>query len=34
VRAAHYHPLPEKSQQRFTGRVLLGLDPVSDAVKT
>lgn len=34
VRAAHYHPLPEKAQQRFTGRVLLGLDPVSDAVRT
>jgi alkylation response protein AidB-like acyl-CoA dehydrogenase len=30
VRAGHYHPLPEKAQQRFTGRVLLGLDPVSD----
>jgi len=30
VRAAHYHPLPQKAQQRFTGRVLLGLDPISD----
>jgi acyl-CoA dehydrogenase len=29
--AAQYHPLPEKRQQAFTGRVLMGLDPVSDA---
>jgi alkylation response protein AidB-like acyl-CoA dehydrogenase len=28
VRAAHHHPLPEKRQQRLTGRVALGLDPV------
>jgi alkylation response protein AidB-like acyl-CoA dehydrogenase len=28
VRAGAYHPLPEKPQQRFTGRVALGLDPV------
>lgn len=27
IRAAHYHPLPEKRQLRFTGRVALGLDP-------
>jgi acyl-CoA dehydrogenase len=26
VQAARYHPLPEKQQTRFTGRVLLGLD--------
>ncbi len=28
VRAAHYHPLPEKEQTRFSGRFALGLDPV------
>lgn len=28
VRAAHYHPLPESRQLRFTGRVALGLPPV------
>jgi alkylation response protein AidB-like acyl-CoA dehydrogenase len=27
---AQFHPLPAKRQQRFTGRVALGLDPVSD----
>lgn len=26
---AQYHPLPEKRQQLFTGRLALGLDPVS-----
>lgn len=26
VQAARYHPMPEKPQARFTGRVLLGLD--------
>ncbi len=26
IQAARYHPLPEKQQARFTGRVLLGLD--------
>jgi acyl-CoA dehydrogenase len=26
---AQFHPLPEKRQQLFTGRVALGLDPVS-----
>lgn len=26
VQAARYHPMPEKPQTRFTGRVLLGLD--------
>jgi alkylation response protein AidB-like acyl-CoA dehydrogenase len=30
VRGGHYHPLPEKAQQRFTGRVLLGRDPVAE----
>jgi alkylation response protein AidB-like acyl-CoA dehydrogenase len=28
ARAAHYHPLPENRQLRFTGRVALGLSPV------
>lgn len=28
---AQFHPLPAKRQQRFTGRVVLGLDPISDA---
>ena len=28
VRAAHFHPLPEKKQQLFTGRLSLGLDPI------
>jgi len=28
VRAAHYHPLPESRQLRFTGRLALGLPPV------
>jgi alkylation response protein AidB-like acyl-CoA dehydrogenase len=28
---AQFHPLPAKRQHRFTGRVALGLDPVSDA---
>ena len=28
IRAAHYHPLPESRQLRFTGRVALGLSPV------
>jgi alkylation response protein AidB-like acyl-CoA dehydrogenase len=26
IQAARYHPIPEKSQTRLTGRVLLGLD--------
>ena len=29
--AAQFHPLPEKRQQAFTGRVLMGLDPISGA---
>jgi alkylation response protein AidB-like acyl-CoA dehydrogenase len=28
VHAAPYHPLPEKKQVQFTGRVALGMDPV------
>ena len=30
VHAAQFHPLPTKRQQRFTGRMALGLDPVAD----
>ena len=33
VHAAQFHPLPAKRQQRFTGRVALGLDPVGDSGK-
>ena len=29
--AAQFHPLSAKRQHRFTGRVALGLDPISDA---
>ena len=28
VRAIHYHPLPLRRQQIFSGRLALGLDPV------
>jgi alkylation response protein AidB-like acyl-CoA dehydrogenase len=28
---AQFHPLPAKRQHRFTGRIALGLDPVTDA---
>ena len=28
--AGDFHPLPERRQQRFTGRVALGRDPVAD----
>lgn len=28
---AQFHPLPEKRQQLFTGRIALGLDPISGA---
>lgn len=31
VHAGHFHPLPEKKQQLFTGRLALGLDPVTGA---
>lgn len=30
--AADYHPLPEKKQQVFSGRIALGMDPVAPAV--
>lgn len=30
VRAMHFHPLPEHKQQSFSGRVLLGLNPVCE----
>jgi acyl-CoA dehydrogenase len=30
VHGARFHPLPEKRQQLFTGRLALGLEPVSD----
>jgi len=30
LHAAQFHPLPAKRQQRFTGRMALGLDPVVD----
>lgn len=30
VRAIHYHPLPVRRQQVFSGRVALGHDPVVD----
>jgi alkylation response protein AidB-like acyl-CoA dehydrogenase len=29
--AAQFHPMQEKRQHRFTGRIALGLDPVQDA---
>jgi alkylation response protein AidB-like acyl-CoA dehydrogenase len=35
VRDAHgvrYHPLPEKRQQQFTGRLALDLDPIADTM--
>jgi acyl-CoA dehydrogenase len=31
VHAGQFHPLPEKKQQLFTGRLAMGLDPVGDA---
>jgi acyl-CoA dehydrogenase len=33
VHAGQFHPLPEKRQQRFSGRLALGLDPISDIVR-
>lgn len=30
VRAFHFHPLPERHQQQFCGRLALGLDPVGN----
>lgn len=32
ARGVAFHPLPEKRQQLFTGRLAMGLDPVSGAV--
>lgn len=32
AQGVRYHPLPEKAQQEFTGRLALGLDPISDAM--
>jgi acyl-CoA dehydrogenase len=29
VRAFHFHPLPERIQQTFSGRIALGLDPLT-----
>jgi acyl-CoA dehydrogenase len=31
LHGAQFHPLPAKRQHLFTGRVALGLDPISDA---
>jgi alkylation response protein AidB-like acyl-CoA dehydrogenase len=31
VHAAQFHPMQEKRQHRFTGRLLMGLDPIRDA---
>ena len=28
IRAMHYHPLPARRQQQFSGRIALGFDPV------
>ena len=28
VKACHFHPLPYRRQQQFTGKISLGLDPV------
>ena len=28
MRAFHFHPLPERIQQEFSGRIALGLDPI------
>ena len=33
VHGVQFHPLPEKRQQLFTGRLALGLDPVGDGEK-
>lgn len=33
VHAGQFHPLPEKKQLRFTGRLALGLDPIGDPVE-
>ncbi len=31
VHGVQFHPLPEKRQQLFTGRLALGLDPIGKA---
>ena len=31
VHGVQFHPLPEKRQQLFTGRMALGLDPIREA---
>jgi acyl-CoA dehydrogenase len=28
MRAFHFHPLPERIQQEFSGRIALGLEPI------
>lgn len=33
IRAMHFHPLPEHKQTAFSGRVLLGLDPVCELLQ-
>ena len=30
---ARYHPLGEKPQQRFAGRLALGLEPIGDSLE-
>jgi hypothetical protein len=30
VRALHFHPLPKRRQSVLSGRVALGLDPVTE----
>ena len=30
VRASQYHPLPDKRQQEFSGRIALGRDPITN----
>jgi hypothetical protein len=31
IRALHYHPLPLRRQQIFSGRVQLGLDAIGES---
>lgn len=31
IRALHFHPLPERIQTNFSGRIALGLDPIEQA---
>ena len=30
IRALHFHPLPERIQHNFTGRLALGLEPIEE----